>query len=80
MSELKKYLQDQYKMPDHRDVEDFALEMLKTTKANLEYHQMRTRSLIASEAIGRHAKDAIRESETLLEIAKMLVAAEGILA
>lgn len=80
MSDLKKYLQYECKMPEHREVEEFALEMLKTTKSNLEYHQMRTRSLIASEDLGRHAKDAIQQAETLLEIAKLLVTAEGRLA
>jgi len=40
-SELEKYLRETYAMPEHRDVHDFALEMLKTSRANLEYHQRR---------------------------------------
>ena len=76
MSELKKYLQEQYIMPEHRDVEDFALEMLRTTKANLEYHQKRTQALIASADLERHAKDAIREAESLLRITNQLVVLE----
>lgn len=79
MSELKKYLQEQYRMADHKDVEEFALEVLKTTKANLEYHQKRTQALIASGSLFSHAHEAIRQSETLLKLSQQLVKMEDTL-
>jgi hypothetical protein len=35
MDKLKKYLQDEYQMQDHREIEEFTLEVLKTLKIKL---------------------------------------------
>ena len=34
MEKLRQYLIDNYNMQNHRDTEDFAIEMLKTSHAN----------------------------------------------
>jgi hypothetical protein len=42
MQTLREYLQENYQIPNHRDTEEFCLEMLKTLKSNNEYHQQRS--------------------------------------
>ena len=60
-SELEKYLRETYAMPEHRDVHDFALEMLKTSRANLEYHQRRTQTLIGAQQLQYHIHEVLRQ-------------------
>lgn len=68
MSVLRDYLKEQYSISEHRETEDFCLEMLKTLEHNLRKHQ--ERSILLIQMLDSQQK--VKDLHTVISLIQML--------
>jgi hypothetical protein len=65
VSKLRDYLEEKYRIPKHKETEDFCLEMLKTLDHNLRQHQERTMLFTQMLSSQQYSKDLLKSIEMI---------------